>query len=500
MVGETHSQHRRPWHRRIGNHGDDDDVDAEDGLIPLSTRRYTFSYEADTPTNRGDSAHARSVSLLEPKLTFTGYQGSQPIEFGTAFDFTPEVVSVDEKKSKRKMTRPAEDADVIPAPYQSIFTYESAFIDDPEIQDDFEERPETAVSASVYFVLVFFSTLLLLATFPVTAWFCIKKLPKSKTLIVYRLGRQLKPKGPGFALVLPFVDEYHVIDLEEQSLIVKPVSSDTVDGGEVEIGCRIVFQIVDVDAVISARVFSPSTLVAKKAETAVQRSANRIHSRDLTSGHALPDIASEVREPPNPSDKVRSIDFQKLGQQIASISPLLVGGGVGGPTAGTTASKSAIQFVDMINTLSIPSTATTANAPFASVNSPANVAANHSDPERLLDELIDGVLSRAKVFLANEKVRHALGQASLQVFVYNSDVSGVEPHTAAFYMDANTGDSEKGVSEGRAATATVHIKATDFSDILRGRLDVLEAIKNHQIRVSGSLVALSKLRYLLQFK
>ncbi len=28
----------------------------------------------------------------------------------------------------------------------------------------------------------------------------------------------------GFAMVLPFVDEYHIIDLDEQSLDIKPVS------------------------------------------------------------------------------------------------------------------------------------------------------------------------------------------------------------------------------------------------------------------------------------
>ncbi len=63
-----------------------------------------------------------------------------------------------------------------------------------------------------------------------------------------------------------------------------------------------------------------------------------------------------------------------------------------------------------------------------------------------------------------------------------------------------TGKSGRGLLEGKEASATIHIAAGDFAETILGRLDVLEAVKKGQIRVTGSLLSLAKLRFLLQFK
>ena len=54
--------------------------------------------------------------------------------------------------------------------------------------------------------------------------------------------------------------------------------------------------------------------------------------------------------------------------------------------------------------------------------------------------------------------------------------------------------------ELKKPSSTVHINAVHFAETLEGRLDLLEAMKKSQIRFSGSLIALSKLRFLIQFK
>lgn len=62
------------------------------------------------------------------------------------------------------------------------------------------------------------------------------------------------------------------------------------------------------------------------------------------------------------------------------------------------------------------------------------------------------------------------------------------------------GKGEVGILETKNPSATVHIRAAHLAETLEGRLDLLEAMKMAQIRFSGSLLAFSKLRYLLQFK
>lgn len=67
----------------------------------------------------------------------------------------------------------------------------------------------------IYLILIIFSTLFLIITFPVSAFFYIKKIDSLQRCLVYRLGQRLPIKGPGFMIRLPFVDEIFIIDLHE---------------------------------------------------------------------------------------------------------------------------------------------------------------------------------------------------------------------------------------------------------------------------------------------
>lgn len=50
------------------------------------------------------------------------------------------------------------------------------------------------------------------------------------------------------------------------------------------------------------------------------------------------------------------------------------------------------------------------------------------------------------------------------------------------------------------ASVKVHITTGDFAEVIIGRLDVLELVKKSRVRMSGDLMSLAKLRFLLQFK
>ncbi|KAL5105514.1 Stomatin-like protein 1 [Taenia crassiceps] len=483
--------------RHIRRHNENADVEV--GLIPLSSKMQTTKLD--------------SLSSPLPSL----------VDFGNAFEFSPGGSFVDFKsKQKNKNVGNSTEGistsdDEIPAHYQSIFTYESAFHDYPKTLDDLDEEPEVTFGGGVYLFLVLLSVFLLLFTFPITALLCIKRLSKTKRVIIFRLGRQLKPRGPGYVLVLPFVDECHVIDLDEQTLEIKPTSASTADGGQVEIGCRIVYHIIEVESAVTYWARDPRNLVLEKAQPALSTAICRMNWSDIVSGHALSDIACDIRasvnsccssygiqilevklseaisvqEPSTTLDKVHSIDFHKLGRQIASLSPLLICG------EGVADSKeTSVEFSAMIR--QIASLKVSQDSTAAASMSTSGVA-DTTNPEKVGD-VIERALSRGQIFLGNEKVRTALGGTSLQVFVYASDIRHANDNVDAFYMDSDTGKGELGVLDFKKPSATIHISRADLSGTLDGRLDLLEALKRSQIRFAGSLLALSKLRFLLQFQ
>ncbi|EUB59348.1 stomatin-related protein [Echinococcus granulosus] len=468
MPLEKHVPPRKPGFTddlcRIRMHHDVAGV--EGGLIPLSTKTHTVTFNASNPNGSADIFQNTLMSNHLP-----------PVEFGQAFEFSPESNFIDRKLLKQKNNKVVNATegistsdDDIPAQYQSIFTYESVFQDFHKTPGDSGEEPEVAFGGATYLFLVLLSVFLLLFTFPITSLFCIKAL--------------------------------------------------TADGGRVEIGCLMVFHIVEAELAVNYWARDPRDLVLKKAQSALLAAVCRINWSDIVSGHALPDIACDVRasvnlccspygiqilevklseatsvqEPSVTSDRAYSIDFQNLGKQIASLSPLLTGGGSAGDSH--TASVQFTAVISQIASLKLSqgnnSYTTTASMPISSVTDQASL--------EKVDEVIEQALSRGRVYLVNEKARAALGGTSLQVFVYTSDIRNKRDYAAAFYLDSDTGKGERGVLDFKKPSATIHINEVNLAGILDGRLDLLEALKNSQIRFAGSLLALSRLRFLLQFQ
>lgn len=205
-----------------------------------------------------------------------------------------------------------------------------------------------------------------------------------------------------------------------------------------------------------------------------------------------------ITKPPIVPESIRNIDFKQLGKQIASISPLLIGGvDATSGVSGSSGQRSSAQFTPIIN--QIASLKGPQNTPITNESIPSSALPQASNIEKV-DELIGLAISRSQVFLNNDKARAALGGSSLQIFVYALDVQNKSNHVAAFYMDSDIGKSERGVMETKKPSATVHINKANLKETLEGRFDLLEAMKKSEIRFEGSLIALSKLRFLLQFK
>lgn len=105
-------------------------------------------------------------------------------------------------------------------------------------------------------VLVFFSYVLLVITFPVTFWICIKIIKEYERAVIFRLGRNVSggAKGPGLFWIVPCVDTITVIDLRTITFDVPPQEILTKDSVT-----------VTVDAVVYIKIFDPVQSVNKVA-------------------------------------------------------------------------------------------------------------------------------------------------------------------------------------------------------------------------------------------
>lgn len=128
MVGENLDGHRG---KKFGIHRvkpKNDNADGEEVLIPFTMKSYTFSYEAAGLKSPDKNNQHTSVTSPKPAPAF---------EFGTAFEFSQDYPFDDQKTSKvkKKKKKSVPDDDIaaedeeVPTHYQSIFTYESAFLD-----------------------------------------------------------------------------------------------------------------------------------------------------------------------------------------------------------------------------------------------------------------------------------------------------------------------------------------------------------------------------------
>ncbi|XP_076147330.1 stomatin [Alosa pseudoharengus] len=102
-------------------------------------------------------------------------------------------------------------------------------------------------SALCGILLTFISMLLIIATFPLSIWTCIKIVAEYERAVIFRLGRIVPgAKGPGILWVIPCVDTFRKVDMRTISFNIPPQEVLTKDSVTIM-----------VDAVVYYRVFNP---------------------------------------------------------------------------------------------------------------------------------------------------------------------------------------------------------------------------------------------------
>ncbi|XP_046519820.1 stomatin-like protein 3 [Equus quagga] len=102
-------------------------------------------------------------------------------------------------------------------------------------------------------ILFFLSLLLMIITFPVSIWMCLKIIKEYERAVVFRLGRIQadKAKGPGLILVLPCIDVFVKVDLRTVTCNIPPQEILTRDSVTTQ-----------VDGVVYYRIYSAVSAVA----------------------------------------------------------------------------------------------------------------------------------------------------------------------------------------------------------------------------------------------
>ncbi|KAL7835427.1 hypothetical protein SRHO_G00277740 [Serrasalmus rhombeus] len=148
-----------------------------------------------------------------------------------------------------------------------------------DVNEDFqsgEGQPKSSGFCGL--LLTALSFLLILATFPVSIWSCMKIVKEYERAVIFRLGRLLGgAKGPGIFWILPCVDTFRKVDLRTV------LTKDSVT--------------IMVDGVVYYRVFNPTVSITKveDANLATQMLAQTT-LRNMLGTKSLADILRDREE------------------------------------------------------------------------------------------------------------------------------------------------------------------------------------------------------------
>lgn len=126
--------------------------------------------------------------------------------------------------------------------YKSVFTYGDKEKRKQQMEGEVQYS-KTKNDKLFQFMVTFAYYVIYLFTFPIMVWFSFKKIPQNQRVVVFRLGKLHKAKGPGVVFVFPLLDRCHNVDVALKAFSVPPKQIITGDGAIIEVGAEIFFQI-----------------------------------------------------------------------------------------------------------------------------------------------------------------------------------------------------------------------------------------------------------------
>ncbi|XP_060576228.1 stomatin-like protein 1 [Ruditapes philippinarum] len=129
--------------------------------------------------------------------------------------------------------------------YKSIYTYSRG---DMQLREDHLRHTvvkQSFVSRICSLLITAICFILIVVTFPISAWISIKIVSDCERLVVFRLGRLQGVKGPGITFVMPCIDNVKKVDVRMKAFTVPPLQILTSDAGIIEFGADVYYQVTD---------------------------------------------------------------------------------------------------------------------------------------------------------------------------------------------------------------------------------------------------------------
>jgi len=106
------------------------------------------------------------------------------------------------------------------------------------------------VTLIIMWLMTSFSYIFLCLTFPLSYWWCVVRLTEHDRLIIFRLGKMKGVAGPGKVVTFPWLDQCKRVDVRASAFSVPPQQFITQDGGIMEVGADVQFEITDVETMV----------------------------------------------------------------------------------------------------------------------------------------------------------------------------------------------------------------------------------------------------------
>lgn len=370
--------------------------------------------------------------------------------------------------------------------YRSAFTFSNSPAYNAYTENiQFTRVKQPLIGRICHLFLTACCMLLLILTFPISGWFCFRKLGEYERIAIFRLGRLVEIKGPGIAFILPCVDNCRKVDMKIKAFKVPPQQIISSDGGVVEAGADVFYKIVDAEKFVLSLQDLDSPLrtlvMASLKNNFVRRDVDDMLTNKLI-------IAAEIKEDTNSTTSGWGVEAVKVEIPLIKIlhapepkNPL-AGLGLGGDLPNTFQ-----QLATMFMQSAKDSSAKTPNEEPGATAAPATLPTVMAlSPDGAAGSVEGAPNPREIIRVARGLINETTVRQNGCLYLFQLDGE----NGGWFYLDLKNGNG--GAGEGLPSTepdVTLTLSVSDMQNMFMGNIKPLQVYMSGRLKVSGDLSA-----------
>lgn len=370
--------------------------------------------------------------------------------------------------------------------YRSAFTFSNSPAYNAYTENiQFTRVKQPLIGRICHLFLTACCMLLLILTFPISGWFCFRKLGEYERIAIFRLGRLVEIKGPGIAFILPCVDNCRKVDMKIKAFKVPPQQIISSDGGVVEAGADVFYKIVDAEKFVLSLQDLDSPLrtlvMASLKNNFVRRDVDDMLTNKLI-------IAAEIKEDTNSTTSGWGVEAVKVEIPLIKIlhapepkNPL-AGLGLGGDLPNTFQ-----QLATMFMQSAKDSSAKTPNEEPGATAAPATLPTVMAlSPDGAAGSVEGAPNPREIIRVARGLINETTVRQNGYLYLFQLDGE----NGGLFYLDLKNGNG--GAGEGLPSTepdVTLTLSVADMQNMFMGNIKPLQVYMSGRLKVSGDLSA-----------